>query len=375
LTLNSGLFSFPLLPAVELERPALRAKQASREVAKNGSPEHFIAGPENAVVRSLAEAAADDPLPYNPIVLCGGSGVGKTSLAHALAARRRDALGLKSLVATSGTDLARALAHAIETDSVADLRTRHQRCDILLIDDLQRLATKPAAQQFLLAALDVLLRRGALVIATMRQLPQLTAGLDPALSSRLTSGLVARVAPPGPLARRELVRHFAATVELPLPDSLVAQLAGRDGDVRHRFTTAPKLRQAVLQLALSSKSQLRPVRQSQVARLLSPKAPESKQVIRRTLAAVSRHYGVPVADLKGKSRQQAVSDARSMAMHLARRLTAASFAEIGRQFGTRDHSTVLHACKKMLKLLEDCDETRRLADELAMQIAADCDAA
>jgi chromosomal replication initiator protein len=159
--LNSGLFSLPLLPAVELERPPLRAKEAASETTRQGaetnSPNHFIAGPENAIVRALAEAAVADPLPYNPLVLCGACGVGKTSLAHTLAARRREALGLTSLISTSGTDLARALAHAIETDSVADLRTRYRRCDILLIDDLHRLATKPAALQFLLSAFDGLL--------------------------------------------------------------------------------------------------------------------------------------------------------------------------------------------------------------------------
>jgi chromosomal replication initiator protein len=371
--LNSGLFSLPLLPAVELERPPLRAKEAASETTRQGaetnSPNHFIAGPENAIVRALAEAAVADPLPYNPLVLCGACGVGKTSLAHTLAARRREALGLTSLISTSGTDLARALAHAIETDSVADLRTRYRRCDILLIDDLHRLATKPAALQFLLSAFDGLLQRGSLVIATMRQLPRQTPGLSPALASRLTGGLVASVAPPGPLARRELIRQIAATVDLSLPDDIVKQLAG-EGNLPHRFATAGKLRQAVLQLALSSKGQVRPIRLSQISGLLSAKSPETKQVVRRVLAAVARHYGVSVADLKGKSRHQAVSHARSMAMHLIRNMTTASFAEIGRQIGSRDHSTVLHACKKMDKLLEDCDATRRLADEFAMQIAA-----
>ena len=122
--MTTGLFSLPM-PAVADPQTA-----AGR----------FVVGPENALVRALAEAAAGEHVAYNPLVLCGPSGVGKTTLAHLLADRRTGALHLAHPLAITAADLARSLAHAAETNSVADLRTRHHRCDLLLVDDVHQLA-------------------------------------------------------------------------------------------------------------------------------------------------------------------------------------------------------------------------------------------
>jgi chromosomal replication initiator protein len=367
--LISGLFSLALAP-VDAAEPSVRAGPRSESAAHD---ERFFAGPENALVRTLAEAVLADPLDYNPIVLCGPAGVGKTSLAHALAARRRERLRLTSVVATSGADLAHTLAHAIETDSVADLRARHHRCDLLLIDDVQHLAGKSAAQQFLLSTLDTLLRRGSLVIATLRTSsggPQATAGLLPALVSRFAGGLAVPLALPGPLARRELVRQAADRADLPLADDVIEQLAEGDGPP-HRLATAARLRHAVLQLAALSQANCCAIGATQVTRLLAHESSEVKSVCRRVTAVVAGHFGLTAGELKSKSRRQTVAEARSLAMHLARRVSGASYAEIGRHFGGRDHTTVLHACRKLLALTSRDEATRRLADELTVQIAAE----
>jgi len=359
LHLIAGLFSLPLAPA---DTPSITVRAGSD--ATRSEPEQFIAGPENALVRTLADAVVAEPLPYNPIVLCGAVGVGKTSLAHALAARRRERLQLASVVATTGADLARSLAHAIETDDAADFRTRHHQCDLLLIDDVHQLVGKVAAQQFLLTTLDALLNRGSLVIATARQLPQATAGLMPALVSRLAGGLVVPLAPPESLARRELVRQAAARARLTIADSVVDQLAG-DHDPLHRFVSASQLRHAVLQLAAAADGSVD---------LAAPAKTQldSKLVCRQAASAVAKHCGLTLAEIRGRSRRQAIADARGLAMYLARRLSGASYAEIGRHFGNRDHTTVLHSCNKLAGLVVSEDATRRLAAELEIQVAAEC---
>ena len=359
--LISGLFSLPLGSA-ETAAGLARGDAA-------GATEAFIAGPENALVRTLAEAAIADPIAFNPLVVCGPGGVGKTSLAHALAARRRVRLGLKSVISTSGADLARGLAHAIESDCVADFRSRYHRCELLLIDDLQRIGGKDAAQEFLLAAFESLLRRGSLVIVTLRQLPHATPGLHPMLSSRLTAGLVAPLALPGPLARRELVRQAAGRVNQPLHDDVVERLAG--DALATRLTTAAKLRHAVFELAIAAEVQRRPIRPAHVAKWLAQQLPEPKAVCRQVTAAVCQRVGLTAGDLKGKSRQQAVSDARGLAMYLVRRLSNASYAQIGKQFGSRDHTTVMHACRKFTDLVGRDEAVRNLAEELVTCLAAE----
>lgn len=357
----SGLFSLPLASA--------DAAAGSSSGGGDGSREAFLAGPENSLVRTLAQAAISEPLSYNPIVLYGPAGVGKTSLAHALAARRRARLMLKSVIATSGADLARGLAHAIETDSAGDFRARHHRCDLLLIDDLERLANKLPAQQFLIAALEALTRRGSLVIVTLKQLPQATAGLLPLLVSRLAGGLVVPLSPPGALARKELVRRAAARVSQSLDEAVIEQLTC--DPLATRLTTAAKLRHAVLELTIAAETQRRAIRPTHVARWLAQQAPAPKEVCRDVTALVARRTGLTAGELKSKSREQAVADARGLAMYLVRRVSGASYAEIGRHFGGRDHTTVLHACRKLKGLVARDDEVRRLADELASCLAAD----
>jgi chromosomal replication initiator protein len=364
--LISGLFSLPLLPLTEPQADAPRANTTSES---NGQREHFFAGQENALVRALAAAMESAEVEYNPIVLCGASGVGKSALASALAARRKVALDLKNVIATTGDDFARSLAHAIDTDSVADLRTRHQRCDLLVIDELHRLAKKAPAQQFLLSILDALVRRGTLVLVTLRQLPQATPGLARGLASRLAGGLIVPLAPPGLLARRELVLQSASRHKLSLAGDVVDRLA-RGGSSPAALLTAPKLRHAVMQLAAAAEASHTSIHPAQVARQLDDEAPESKIIFRQVTAAVARHSQVPARELKGKSRQQTVADARGLAMYLARRLTRASYAEIGRHFGNRDHSTVLHACRKLDQLVARDDQTRRTVEELTTQIAS-----
>jgi chromosomal replication initiator protein len=361
--LIAGLFSVPLAPA-DKPQAALRADAttSTRSVSEGlpHSPDHFIAGPENALVRELAEAATSETLNYNPIVLCGPIGVGKTSLAHALAALRRERLQLTNVVATTGSDLVRALAHAIEADDAADFRSRHQQCDLLLIDDVHQLVGKAASQQFLIAAIDVLLARGALIIATLRQLPQAIAGLAPPLASRLAGGLVVPLAPPGRLARRELVRQSASRLSVPLTDDVIERIAGEDEPLA-RSLSPSQLRHAVLQLAADAPCDAE-----------NKSQPNAKLICKQAAIAVARHSGLTLAELRGKSRRQAVADARGLAMYLARRLCGASYAVIGRQFGHRDHTTVLHACNKFDGLAASDDATRRLAMELESQIAMEC---
>lgn len=357
-TLTSGLFSLPFARLC-----------AADDSVRGDTPEAtaFIAGVENALVRSLVKAAISEFLSCNPLVLCGGPGTGKSSVAETLAARRRQQFGLSNAIATTGADLAIALADAIERDAVADFRSRYHRCDILFVDDAHRLAGKAAAQQFLLTAIDSLVHRGALVIVTLRRHPQATARLTPQLASRLAGGLVVNLATPGLLARQEIVRQAAASSRLRLTDDEVSYLAGNGGT---EHATSAKIRRAVLELAAATEFD-RHTSRPEVLRAIFSRSPDSKMLYRFITIAVARHFAVPAGELKGKSRRKTVADARGLAMYLARRLTGASYAQIGRYFGGRDHTTVLHACRKTAAAVADDPSFAQIAEELVAQAAAE----
>lgn len=324
----------------------------------------FVVGPENVLVRELAQIAASPSLAVSPLVLYGPAGVGKSTLAHLLADRRRTARGLSHGVETTGADLARQLAHAAETSSVPELRARHHRCDWLLIDDLDQLAGKEAAQEFLVNTLDVLVRRGVLVIATLRRLPQSTAELAPGLVSRLNAGLIVPLAPPAELARRELVDQLADRLELRLDSDQIEQLTAARG-LQSALLTVPRLRGRIMQLAAATQHKSKLPSQGSVESLVSGEDDNAKTIVRQITAAVAKHFGLTMGQLRGKSRQQTTAEARSVAMHLCRELTDLTLAEIGRQFGNRDHTTVLHACRKVATLVAGDPAAARLVQELS----------
>ena len=321
----------------------------------------FVVGPENSLVRELVRAVTSSAPHYNPLVIYGASGVGKTTLAHLLADQWQQAHAGATALRTTAADLSRVLAHAAETNSVAELRTRHQRCDLLLIDDVHDLAERTAAQQFLTTTIDALIRRGVLIIATLRQLPAESDPLMPLLASRLSGGLIVPLLPPATLARQEIVRQLARQLELRLSDETTARLAGSDRR-RSAAATVPQLRHTLMQLVSAA------MHGRTIGEAIEDHEPAAKAVFRQATAAVARHFQLTATELKGPSRRQHVVEARSSAMYLCRTLTDASLAEIGRHFGNRDHSTVLHACQKIQQLTRRDHSFARTLDELTAQI-------
>jgi chromosomal replication initiator protein len=177
----------------------------------------------------------------------------------------------------------------------------------------------------------------------------------------LAGGLVVNLASLGLHARRELVLQEAARTAVRLDDG---QVSGLVQSAEAELATARGLRRAVTRLAAGEELK------AQSSKLkVDEGAPEI--VCRLVAAAAAREFGVTLKELKGKSRRQAIVEARSLAMHVARLLTSASYAQIGQRFGKRDHTTVLHACRKTEQRIEHDEFMRRVAEEIASQVAAE----
>ncbi|MCA9176994.1 MAG: AAA family ATPase [Planctomycetales bacterium] len=319
----------------------------------------FIGGEENLLVQTACHDSLSESPRFSPLVFFGPPGTGKSLLAEGLlrtwSSRRQG--DEAQVTAITGADFARAYSHAVQTDSLDDLRERWRHSRRFFIDDVQTLATKSAAQHELAQLIDELSERNVVVLATMSTLPSEADGLATSLVSRLSGGLTVPVAPPGRDARRHIAGELARLYDLDMSEDSIDLLV--DGDPSP-FATAPELQHALSQLMLLSEQRHQPITPALVRTMLESTPPEQPSL--RTICQITaKHFQVKSADLRGSSRRQSIAHARSVAMYLCRELTDSSFEQIGKFFGKRDHTTVMHACRQAV---------RRRAKDVAVD--ADC---
>ncbi|MEN6457955.1 MAG: DnaA/Hda family protein [Thermoguttaceae bacterium] len=358
-----------------------RVRSGSRHDA-NG----FLVGPENRLVNvAIRSVLEDQTRSYNPLVLYGPAGTGKSHLVQGLAAawkarhasdarpasanrvharhdgkphphlaKSRAENSKRRVVCTTAVDFARELADAIETQAVDDFRAKYRDAAMLVVEDLGQLTTrrsgKLSAQEELIHTLDALVADGRWAVVTAGDAPWALPGMTPMLQSRLASGLVIRLAPPGPETRRALLHRLAALRDIDLPDSVAQALAqGLSG-------TARDLAGALLQLATleiddsptkagkpSKHPTARSIDMPAVQNYLARQQHGRKVTLHEIALATAHHFSVRLTDLRSASRRRTLVAARGVAVYLARDVAGQGLEQIGRYFGGRDHTTVLHS--------------------------------
>ena len=301
----------------------------------------FVAGPENQLVdAAISELLSPTGCLVSPVVLYGPSGVGKTHLALAIVAywkAQPDHPPVKYAVAI---DFARELAEAIETKTLDEFGVAYRRASLLVLEDVQHLAGKQAAQRELLQILDSLADDQARVLVTISRSPGMLDGMLPGLQSRLQAGLAVAVEPPGPVARAIIFRRLAVVREIELSESLVEFLA------ENVCGAVPALDAVLVELKMSGSMNLEAVR-----RWLADRHHEEPS-LREIAVATARHFSLRLGDLRSAARRRSLVVARGVAMYLCRSLTRLSLEQIGGYFGGRDHTTVSHGCQRTEVLLQ-----------------------
>ncbi len=360
----SGVFSIPLqacsTPSPEAGPRGRPCRAALRE---------YVGSDENRLVQFAVQTLLAGQRRYNPVLLCGPTGTGKTLLAEGLAERWREEHPGEPVMATCGADFARSHAYALDTNSLSDFRRRMLTARLFVLDDLQQLRQKTAAQEELARLLDLFLDRATAVLVTSSQPLDVRDGLAAGLCSRLSAGLSVPLRSPGAPARRILLRRLADLYAVPLPDGAIELLAaGPPGAAAAERLTVPQLSHAVVQLGHAARTAAAPIGLDDVRAFLAAQAAEERPSFRAIAAKAARHFGVTVQQLRGPSRASRVVRARGVAMLLARRLTGKSLQVIGQYFGQRDHTTVLHACRKTELLQHGDPAIAQAVDGLARQL-------
>lgn len=355
------------LTVITLQQPRMRKGSFASLIGATPLLEVYVAGPENQlVVECLSPYGIEHLVARSPLYLYGPSGVGKTAIALTLAARWTNELNTRTVTLTSGSDFAKAFTRAIDSDDMERFRQLHRQCGCLVVDNIHELATKPAAQEEMVSTIERLTNEGGAIIATATELATLVPKLRLSLSSRLIGGHSLPISFPSGPTRREIMRLLAASSKIEIGqldlDSIESQL--QDG------MSALQLRGILIRWAhhdrvapgRSKKDSIRLIDKlvdSQIA-----KAPSTSDIAK----AVAREMQITMELLRGPGRKSSVVRARGLAMLLMRQWTDVSFQNIGEFFGGRDHTTVMHACRKTEQDLEKDVDLERVAERIRLRL-------
>jgi chromosomal replication initiator protein len=308
--------------------------------------EQFVIGASNRLAHAAALAVAEMPTQaYNPLFVYGPPGLGKTHLLHAIGNYIRSfGAGLTVRYATA-EDFTNAFLASLAVRGTEAFKARFRGVDVLLIDDVQFLERKARSEEELFHTFNALYEGGSQLVVTCDRLPDDLGGIESRLRERFAAGLVTDIASPDRATRLAILRKRAAFDGFSADDDALALIA--DTITSNIRALEGALIRAVALASLTAHHLDAALARESLARHGLPHTSPGEVSIAIVQAAACSHFAVSEAALLGRSRTARVSWARQVAMYLARELTDHSLPHIAREFGGRDHTTVMHACRRV----------------------------
>lgn len=351
-----------------LRRPAETSARADESFNPKYTFDQFVIGDGNRLAHAAALAVAELPgQAYNPLFIYGPPGLGKTHLLHAIANYVREYGDGLTVRYTTIEAFTNRFIHALHSSNVEEFKRRYRDTDILLIDDVQFLESKAKTEEEFFHTFNALYETGSQLVVTCDRMPRDMNALADRLRERFESGLVTDIRPPDLATRmtilRKRVQHDG--VRLSSPDALEP--------IADRITSNIRALQGALIRVVAFHSLTgRPIDKSLVTHVLDGLYPGSSQPQRRTLAeiqeATCERLGVSPEALRSPDRSARVAWARQVAMYLSRELTDETLPSIGRAFGGRNHTTVLHACRRASERMASDSEAFELVQGLTARL-------
>ncbi len=310
----------------------------------------FVAGPSNQLAYAAARASSSTyPPKYNPVFVCGGVGLGKTHLLHAIGHHILGHRPSARLLYITGERFLNEYIHSIRTHTMHAFRQRYREgCDVLLVDDVQFLAGKDGTQEEFFHTFNALHDTHRQIVLTADRKPHEISDIADRLRTRFAWGLLADIEPPELEVRIAILRKKAEHENIHLPDDVALYIASAiKSNVR-------ELEGALIRLAAYSSLSRREINLDFARETLQGALtrPQEHLTVEQILKSVANYYGVKVADLKSPRRHKSIAGPRAVAMYLARTHTKDSYPDLGRSFGGKHHTTVISAVEKITKRLK-----------------------
>ena len=321
----------------------------------------FVVGSSNQFAHAAALAVADSPSKtYNPLYIYGGVGLGKTHLMHAIGQRVREQNRHLRLSYISSERFMNELINAIRYDQTMSFREKYRTIDVLLIDDIQFMAGKERTQEEFFHTFNALYDNQKQIVISSDCPPREIPTLEERLHSRFEWGLIADIQPPDLETKVAILRKKAEIEKLNLPDNVALFMASKiRSNIRElegslvRLTALASLKGEAISLPLAQEALKNIMDEDERAVTI-----ESIQKI------VADYYNLKVADLKSKTNSRNIAVPRQVAMYICKVLTKASLPEIGREFGGKHHTTVMHSVSKITDLYEQKGNFHRIINSL-----------
>jgi chromosomal replication initiator protein len=325
----------------------------------------FVVGSSNQFAQAACQAVAELPSrAYNPLFIYGGVGLGKTHLLHAVGHQCVRLFPGMSVAYLSSERFTNELINAIRYDRTAEFRARYRTIDLLLIDDIQFISGKERTQEEFFHTFNDLYESRKQIIVSSDSSPKDIPEIEERLRSRFEWGLIADIQPPDFETRVAIIKKKAALERIRLGDDVAYLIASRiKSNIRELEGSLTRM---IAFCALTAREMTVDLAQEVLGELWG----EDEKII--TIDQIQRRvcdfFGLKMSDLKAKNRTKAIAFPRQVAMYLSRQMTHSSLSEIGRAFGGKDHTTVLHAVDKIQTLLQDDPKLRKTIDGLVQSV-------
>lgn len=347
----------PEIPEPQADNASKANQNKKIDVSAVSSPlderftfESFVVGKPNALAHAAARRVVESmSVPFNPLFIYGGVGLGKTHLMHAIAHAIEDQSPEKTVMYLSAEKFMYQFVKALRSDSTMAFKEQFRSVDVLMIDDIQFIAGKESTQEEFFHTFNALVDQNKQIIISADKAPGDLAGVDERLRSRLAWGLVADIHPTTYDLRLGILQAKRAQLNAAVPDAVLEFLALKVTSNVRELEGA--LNRIVAHADVTKSTVSLESTQEVLQDLL--RAHDRRITIDEIQRKVAEHYNLRMTDMHSARRARNVARPRQVAMYLAKQLTARSLPEIGRKFGGRDHTTVMHAVRKVEELMDE----------------------